>query len=284
MKKLAVFVLVIFVLIFAIISFSKSVRNNATLRFRVMGTDVQITVKDRGAVNHIQAAFKSIKKVARLLDGHDSKSEISMINKLAGISGVKVEADTFSALEQALFVSRLTKGAFDITLKNYKNLKIDPFDKSVFIKERRVKIDMEGIGKGYAVEKARQTLLKRGVTSALIDMHSSMAVIGGPWRIGIKDPASKEGIVETIVLNNGEALSTSGNYEQGKHIMNTQTGKAAESCQSVTVIAKDAGFADALSTALYVMGPQKALSLVNSLEGVKVIVITSSGKVLKSWE
>ncbi len=283
MQRLAIFVISIVLIVALVVSYSKSIRSESTLRFRVMGTDVMITVRDKGAIDHINAAYSSIRKVARLIDIYDPKSEVNIINALAGKSDVKVKDDTFNAIEQALFVSRLTKGAFDVTLKDFKKVKIDPFEKKVFVKDKDLKIDLGGMGKGFAVEQARQTLKNRGVTEALIDMTSSIAAIGGPWRIGIKDPSSPKKIIETIVLNSGDALSTSGNYEQGEHIVDPKKGDKANTCQSVTVIAKDAGFADALSTALYVMGPQKALSLVRSLEGVRAIIITSSGKVIKSW-
>lgn len=283
MQRLAILVISIVLIVTFVVAYSKNIRSESMLRFRVMGTDVQITVRNKGAINHINAAYASLNKIANLLDLYNPKSEVSIVNSLAGQSGVKVKDDTFNAIEQALFVSRLTKGAFDITLKDFNQVTIDPFEKKVYVKDKDLKIDLGGMGKGFAVEQARQTLKNRGVTEALIDMTSSMAAIGGPWTIGIKNPCSPGEVIETIVLNSGDALSTSGNYEQGEHIVDTKKNKKANTCQSVTVIAKDAGFADALSTALYVMGPSKALSLVRSLEGVKAIIVTSSGKVLKSW-
>lgn len=284
MKKLAVFLVFIAIVLVAVITFSRSLRNGSNIRFRVMGTDAVITVNDKGAWGHLRAARNAIRNVSSLMDLYNTKSDVSLINRCAGISGVKVAQDTFSVIEQALFVSRLTKGAFDITLHDFNAIQVDNHDKSVFLKEAGAKIDLGGIGKGYAVEKARKVLLERGVTSALIDMHSSIAAIGGPWKIGIRDPSFKDGIIDTVVLNNGEALSTSGNYEQGKHIVNPRLGKLVDTCKSVTVIAKDAGFADALSTAIYAMGPKDGLSLVKSMDQVRALIVTSSGDVLKSWQ
>lgn len=243
-----------------------------------MGTEMQITVNNPGSPEHVKEAVDTIKRIAGLLDKYDAKSELSRINRGAGVESVAVAKETFLAIEQALFVSNLTRGAFDVTFNDYKKVEIDPFHKKVFITDPKIKIDLGGIGKGFAVEKARQALLKRGVKSALIDMRSSMAAIGGPWKIRISNTD------ETIILGHGDALSTSGNSEQGEHIVNPKTGKFSSTCKSVTVIAKDAGFADALSTAIFVMGPVKGIDLVRTLEGVKAVVVTSNGKVLRSWQ
>lgn len=278
MQRLVIFTLAMVLLVAAAVTYSRNIRNSSVIRLRVMGTEMQIIVNNPGSPEHVKEAVDTIKRIAGLLDKYDAKSELSRINRGAGVEKVAVEKETFAAIEQALFVSSLTRGAFDVTFDDYKKIEIDPFHKKVFITDPKVKIDLGGIGKGFAVEKARQALVKRGVKSALIDMRSSMAAIGGPWKIGIADTG------ETIILRNGEALSTSGNSEQGEHIVNPKTGKLSSTCKSVTVVAKDAGFADALSTAIFVMGPAKGIELVKTLDGVKAVVITSDGKVLKSWK
>ncbi|OGC03437.1 hypothetical protein A2276_00805 [candidate division WOR-1 bacterium RIFOXYA12_FULL_43_27] len=278
MQRLVIFTLVIVLLVAAAVTYSRNIRNNSVIRMRVMGTELRVVVNHPGSPEHVKEAVDTIKRIAGLLDKYDEKSELSKINRAAGVEKVAVAKETFAAIEQALFVSNLTRGAFDVTLKDYSKVALEPFHKNVFIKDPKLQIDLGGMGKGFAVEKARQALIKRGVKSALIDMRSSMAAIGGPWKIGLADTK------ETILLNNGEALSTSGNSEQGEHIVNAKTGKMSATCRSVTVIAKDAGFADALSTAIFVMGPARGIELVKTLEGVKAIVVDSNGKVLKSWQ
>jgi thiamine biosynthesis lipoprotein len=120
-----------------------------------------------------------------------------------------------------------------------------------------------------------------GVKSAIIDMHSSIAVIGDGWRVGIRDPREKreeQGLAGTIVLNNGEALSTSGQYEQPGHIIDPRTGRPAKKCLSVTVVAYDAALTDALSTAVFVLGPADGIKLLRKY-GAKAFIIDKNGTI-----
>lgn len=166
--------------------------------------------------------------------------------------------DTKAVLKIAEKVRRASHGAFNVRF-------------------RGSTIDLGGIGKGYAVEAARRLLLNRGVKSAIIDMHSSIAVIGNGWRIAIVDPRVDKSIAGIAVLNDGDALSTSGQYEQPGHIIDPRTGKPADRCLSVTVVAKDAALADALSTAVFVLGPRDGLRLLKRY-GAGAFIIGKNGK------
>jgi len=110
-------------------------------------------------------------------------------------------------------------------------------------------------------------------------MHSSIAVIGDGWKIGIFDPRTKETkyFFKRIVLNDKEALSTSGQYEQPRHIVDPRTGKPSDKCMSVTVVCKDAGLADALSTAIFVLGRVEGEKLAAKM-GAKTFIIDKNGK------
>ena len=95
--------------------------------------------------------------------------------------------------------------------------------------------------------------------------------------------SGKEGnLLGTVILNDGDALATSGQYEQPGHIIDPRTGKKADKCLSVTIIAKDAGLADALSTAVFVLGPVEGMKLVKKL-GVKAIIVDRNGKTYDSF-
>ena len=253
---------------------------------RVMGTTVRVKVKGPGAPHWAMRAIYEMGRIDRLFSKFNPDSEIGLINRLAGRAPLQVSADTFDVLKMAVEINRASKGAFDVTLGRPKALVLDEVNRKVFIRtsnvERRTSgLDLGGIGKGYAVESARRLLLKMGVKSAIIDMHSSIAVIGDGWRVGIRDPREKreeQGLAGTIVLNNGEALSTSGQYEQPGHIIDPRTGRPAKKCLSVTVVAYDAALTDALSTAVFVLGPADGIKLLRKY-GAKAFIIDKNGTI-----
>lgn len=227
----------------------------------VMGTSVRVKVTGPGAPHWTRRAIYEIRRLDRLFSRYDRRSEIFLLNKIAGRAPLQLSADTAAVLKLAEEVKRASGGAFDIRYATRD-------------------VDLGGIGKGYAVESARRLLLKKGVKSAIIDLHSSIAVIGNGWRIGIKDPRDGE-VLGVVILNNGDALSTSGQYEQPGHIVDPRTGQKADRCLSVTVVAKDAALADALSTAVFVLGPADGRQLLERF-GAKAFVIDRNGKTYDS--
>ena len=244
-----------------------------------MGT--MVTVKGNGA----SVAIAEIKRLDHLFSKFDPSSEVSRINAAAGRSPVKVSDDTFNAIAQALWVAKLSGGAFDITLRkngSWQDVSINKYQKTVFLKKAGIEIDLGGIGKGCAVQRAGKLLRSLGAKKALIDMRSSIAAIGGPWKIGLQDPQKSGAMMGVITLNDGDALSTSGQYEQPGHIINPLSGKVANQCISVTIVAKDAGLADALSTAAFVLGPDRGMKLIKSLPGTECLIIDSQGKLMLS--
>lgn len=120
--------------------------------------------------------------------------------------------------------------------------------------------DLGAIAKGFAVDLAAEALRREGCPEAgaelLLDLGGNLKVVAGGWRTGVRDPFRPDGIVQTVVLSNGMACATSGEYERGKHIYDGRTGKPAESgVASVTVIhPASAMLADGLSTTLFVLG------------------------------
>lgn len=224
---------------------------------KVMGTTVRIKVVGPGAPHWTMRAINEINRIDRLFSKFNPDSEIGLLNRLAGRAPLQVSADTFNVLKLAEKVKRASRGAFDV-------------------KYGTQGIDLGGIGKGYAVESARRLLLKKGVRRAIIDMHSSIAVIGNGWRVGVRDPRDEGRILDVIVLNDGEALSTSAQYEQPGHIIDPRTGKPAAKCLSATVIARDAALADALSTAVFVLGPKEGMMLAEKMN-VKALIVDKNG-------
>jgi len=223
----------------------------------IMGTPVRIKATGRQAEAAIDQAFAEMKRLEGMFDWKNPDSAINNIHPYDNLPDIK------KILDQAEKVKEWSSGAFNIKFNGQLNL--------------------GGIGKGYAVEKARQLLVQKGIKNGIIDMRSSIAVIGSGWKIGILDPRTKETeyFFKRITLQDGESLATSGQYERAGHIIDPRTGKTADKCMSVTVVAQDAGLADALSTAIFVLGPEKGANLLEWLDGAQGVIVGADGKV---WE
>jgi thiamine biosynthesis lipoprotein len=165
---------------------------------------------------------------------------------------------------------------------HYRDILLDPDGQWVFLRRTGMSIDLGGIGKGYAVEAARKRLIEKKVSRALINLHSSMAAIGGPWRIGIQDPRAKDKSIGVVELNDGDALSTSGDYERGKHIIDPQTGQPADGLAGVTIIGQDAGLVDGFSTAVFVLGTSEGLRLIEMIPNLSGVIVTKQGDIYRS--
>jgi len=147
-----------------------------------------------------------------------------------------------------------------------------------------MKITLGGIAKGYAVDQGLKVLKELGIKHALIDAGGDLAAFGGKpngekWRIALRNPKDTSQAILTFVISDG-AIATSGNYEryfdpQARvgHIIDPRTGYSAHVCSSATVIAPSCTEADALATAVFVLGPKDGIDLVNSLDGVEALVL-----------
>jgi FAD:protein FMN transferase len=285
-----------------------------------MDTLVTITVvssSDSLAEKAIDVAFGSIEKLEKLLNFHSAESEISLINRNAGLSGVKVSPDVLRLADKAFYVSEKTKGSFDITigplssmynfrkhirpddgrireklsLINYRDLLTDSAKSTVYLKRRGMLIDPGGIAKGYAADRAVETLKTQGIHAGIVAIAGDIKAFGlkpdgKPWKIGIRNPdakGDKDDIMASIELTD-MAISTSGNYERyfisnGKrfhHLLDPKTGYPAEGCRSVTVIAEEGVFTDAFATGIFILGPEKGM-MVFEKTGFSGFMIDSSG-------
>ena len=234
-------------------------------------------------------------------------NENSLVSELNRTSRVKAPGDIIFLVMLSDSVSRLTGGLFDITvaplleiwgfytgepnlpdadaiarlndLVDYRKIRVK--EDSIVI-EPGMKVDFGGIAQGFAVDRAADILRQNHVKSAIIDIGGEILTIGRspqgrPWRVGIRNPRGG-GIIETINLEDS-AVSTSGDYEKFltienqryPHILNPHSGFPAREFASVTVCAEDAAFADAISTAVAVMGAQRGIQFLDSL-GIKGII------------
>ncbi|MGB8227410.1 MAG: FAD:protein FMN transferase [Sedimentisphaerales bacterium] len=275
---------------------------------------------EKTARQGIDAAFEKIYRVEKLMNRYDPNSQLSKVNKLAAKEPVKVDRELFDILQQSVYYSRLSDGAFDITVGPLVDLwrkcaeansmptdkqlaevkKIIGCDKlllnandfSVRFAAEGMKLDLGGIAKGFAADIAAAEMKKAGAVGGLIDLGGQIGCFGttekkGKWIIGVRNPAKSEDnkILARLALSDA-AVSTSGNYERFykigdkrfSHIFNPATEKSADQLSSVTIIASNGTEADALSTAVSVMGAEKGLELIEKTENTEAVIIKASGQ------
>ncbi|HUT03915.1 MAG TPA: FAD:protein FMN transferase [bacterium] len=160
---------------------------------------------------------------------------------------------------------------------------------TVYLPTEGMRLDLGGIAKGYAIDVASEALRKAGILNFIVDAGGDMFVSGTrpngrKWRIGVRDPR-RPGDLMCTLLTTDRAIVTSGDYErffiyEGRryhHILDPATGYPASECQSVTVIAKEATVADALATAIFVMGPERGLQLADRLQDIECLIVGADG-------
>jgi thiamine biosynthesis lipoprotein len=175
------------------------------------------------------------------------------------------------------------------------HVKLDEAASSVFLDESHVRIGLGGIAKGYAVDKASKVLLDSGLVSYFVqaggDLYTHGDKPGGePWQAGVRDPRGPEGDYFAMMPVSDHAFSTAGDYERsyivdGKryhHIIDPHTGYPATASRSVTIWAPTALLADEIDDAVFILGPEKGLALVESLDGVGAVIVDARNRVWTS--
>jgi thiamine biosynthesis lipoprotein len=288
----------------------------------LMDTVVTVTVvssSGKDAELAIEESFSIIKTLQQLTDFYSPDSEVSSVNRNAGISAVSISEDTLDAVMIAHRVSEDTLGGFDITigavsaaydftnprkpdpqmlasllpLVNYRNIVINMNDSTVFLAKKGMRIDLGGIMKGYAADKAVDVLKRRGIRAGLVSVAGDIRSFGHkpdgkPWKVGIRNPnakRNKDEIMTTLELTD-MAISTSGDYErffeiEGQrvhHLISPFTGVPVKECRSVSVIGPQGAITDSLATGVFVLGPAKGLALLNKM-GFEGIIVDIHGNV-----
>lgn len=288
----------------------------------IMGTTIRVEVwhEDENVRQQgVDEVMAEMERVNRLMSPYIEQSQLSKINKYAHEGPVEIDQDLFELIEKSQEVSRLTNGAFDITyasvgslydyrkeikpteeeiaaaklLVDYKNIVLDKVNFSIAFLKQGVKIDLGGIAKGFAVDQSIQHLQALGIKHALVSAGGDTRLLGDrrgrAWLVGIRDPENTEEVIVMLPLQD-EALSTSGDYERffikdGKkyhHIIHPTTGSSAGEVRSASILASDSTTTDALSTSIFVMGPNKGLDLLNQLDGVEGVIVDKKGKLYYS--
>lgn len=261
----------------------------------------------------IEAALDEMQRLERVLSEWDPNSEISRINQNAG-RAVAVSAETLTVVKAGLEVARWSEGGYDISwaalrdqytfqpnearapdmsvvrkklpLVRYQDVLVDEAASTVRLRRRGMQIGTGSIAKGYALDRATAILVERGFTSFMIFGGGQVQVHGmkgsRPWRVGIQHPRKDDyfGFAEAVDVS----ISTSGDYEHSftadgrrwHHILDLRTGLPIAHTTSVTVIAKSGIYADAMSTAVFVLGAERALAKLADAPGQPEVVIVDS--------
>ncbi len=283
----------------------------------ILGTVVEIQARDGDkdkADDAISNAFSEMKRIDSLFSSHNPNSPVWKLNHTKEAPKYLPE-ELFYLLAFSDSIWKISDGAFDaslgnlnelwgfssdnpivpdskkingaLTISGWKNIQLDK--KNILEYTKNVKFDFGALAKGYAVDKAIETMKQSGIQAALVNAGGEVKGFGHDWIVGIQHPRNRNEIIGRLKLND-ISIATSGDYEQyfekdGKryhHILNPKTGNPANGCQSVTIISKENKTADALATAVFVMGPEKGMKFLDNLSDVEAMIIDSNGNTVTS--
>ncbi|TAI49472.1 FAD:protein FMN transferase [Flagellimonas allohymeniacidonis] len=277
--------------------------------------------EDIGYIN-IDEAVSEIKRIEKIISSWDETSETSLINKNAGIQPVKVCPELYNLIERAIKISEITDGAFDITYASldkvwkfdgsmdrmpapseiersiskigFQKIVLNEKDQTVFLPEQGMRIGFGAIGKGYAADKAKELLMAKQVKAGIINASGDLTTwgtktTGEKWLVGIANPLSKDKVFSWLPVVES-SVATSGNYEKYimfndkkySHIIDPRTGYPTTGINSVSIFAKYAELCDAMATAVFIMGKDSGIHMVNQIDGVEAVVVDSENKIHKS--
>jgi len=287
-----------------------------------MGNQFEFTLIDENenrAEENFEIAIEEIRRIETLLTTFSDTTITYKINENAGIKPIEVDNEVFDLIKRCQFISKITQGAFDISygsldkrfwnfdlkmtslpepetakkavaLINYENILLDENNKTVFLKNKGMRIGFGGIGKGYAAEMAKKKLIENNVLNGIVNASGDLSAWGfqengEAWTIGVADPNQRKSIFSTFKITN-KAVATSGNYEKFividnkrySHTIDPKTGYPISGIKSVTILADNAEIADALATPVTVMGIEVGLNFINQLKTIGCIIIDDNDK------
>lgn len=299
---------------------SKRILNLMGSRFELVAIHDHSLLRDES----IQLAINEIQRIEALISSWDANSETSIVNEKAGIQPVIISEELFNLIERTIKISNLTGGAFDISFNsitpvwvfdgsiinppdslaiaasiqkiNFRNIILDRNQLTVFLKEKGMKIGFGAIGKGYAANRAKNIMQDHGIKHGMVNAGGDLITWGKQengdnWQIGIADPSKEKEYIAWLGITDMSVV-TSGNYEkfviiEGRkygHIIDPKTGWPVSGIKSVTLVSPDAELSDALATAVFVLGKDDGLSLVNRLKNVECLIVDEQNKIWTSGQ
>lgn len=288
----------------------------------MLDTVITITLYNWTDASTIDLAFEEIARLEGILSVEQEGSDLDRLAKAAGKEWVEIAPETEELLRQAKEYTALSEGHFDVTIGPLVALwdihdgtghlpsqeELDavlPLISSddLLVEEGRAYLAREGmianlgaIAKGYIADKVKEVLMDQGVAHAVLDLGHNILLIGDKtqgqgFTVAIRDPNSQENPYVDIVSATDKSVVTSGidqrNFtEEGKtyhHILDPFTGFPADNgLASVTILSNTSAQGDALSTSCFLLGPEKGMALVESLEDVEALFVTTDGQLLPS--
>ena len=283
----------------------------------IMGTRISVELWHQNKSLSMQCSdniFAEMHRLDAMMSPYKPGSEISFINNNAPTTTITISDEMANIIDRSLYFSSISDSAFDITFAsigyrydyrkqvepsarmielslpsiNYRH--IDLNNNKLRFNDSGVRIDLGGIAKGYAVDRAIQIVKQCGIEEALISAGGDTKILGEKqgksWIIGIQHPRKKNEMALVLPLSN-TAISTSGDYQRffirdGQrihHIINPATGKSAPESWSATVTGPNALATDALSTTIFVLGAKKGIALIETLENFDAVIIDNRGRV-----
>lgn len=283
----------------------------------LMGSIANLTVVSAdasGARRALTAAFDRMQALETIFSRFQPESWLSRLNRTGSVRGTPPEFR--AVIDHAVTVSDLTDGAFDITVEPLLALyraaarsgtsadadavtaahalvdyrAIDIRGDQVRLLRPGMALTLDGIAKGYVIDEGIRTLEAYGLAKAMVEVGGDLHACGPePWRIGIQSPHAARDTVSRVVEIRNQAMTTSGDYistftddRSLHHILDPRTGLSPTELSSVSVTAASACTADALSTALMVMGAESGLRVLQRLENVSALFIGKNGRVTAS--
>ncbi len=216
----------------------------------LMGSVFQITIVDQDSVSahfNINKVITEIERIENLISEWRPQTQISEVNRNAGIQPLKVDSVVFQLTQRALWFSKLSHGGFDISIAamdklwvfdgtmehlpskkalkksvkkvNYKHIILDSIHSTIFLKEKGMKIGFGSIGKGYAADRGRQLMKSLGIKAGMVNASGDIAawgtqLNGKPWLIGVNNPFETGEMLDILEFSNNKAVATSGSYEK----------------------------------------------------------------------
>ena len=288
----------------------------------IMGTEVSVELWHEDAATAqkaINAVMTEMHAINQWLSPWVISSELSRVNSRAAGEEVHISSDFAALLSRSFEISQRSDGAFDVTFASlgnlydfrngarpdeqqtadllpaldYRQVQLNPHKQTVRYTHPKTAIDFGGIAKGYAVDRCLSILRDLGIRHAVVSAGGDSGFLGDrrgrDWMVGIRHPRQSDTSVIHLPMANA-AMSTSGDYERFfdengtryHHMLIPESGDSARAVVSVTVLGPETTITDALSTTLFVLGPERGLAMINTMPAYDAVFIDPRGKVYYS--
>ena len=290
----------------------------------LMGTVVELHIFNEGKEDVLNRSIARIEELEQIMSSEIAESEVSLINHHSGKKPVEVSEELYELIERSIEFGRQSGGVFEVTVGSLTNLwrigfddaskptqseidqvlplindekiQLNADEKTVFLVEQDMKMDLGAIAKGYITDEVRDLFIAEGVTSAIIDLGGNVFVLGNrptgdEWSVGVQNPFLARGEIVGSILTSDQSIVTSGIYEryleiEGEHyhhLLDPKTGYPFENeLAGVTIVSGESVVADALSTIVYGKGLDHGLEFIEMYPEAEAIFVTKNREIYLS--